>query len=96
MEIYLTDLETGDRIRFPMLPEEIKVQTANIFQSYTIMAIGDVKLPYGEELTGFNWSGILPGKAREYDPYIIEWQDPEEIKRIIETFRTEEKNCAFW
>ena len=37
-DIYLTDLETGDRIRFPMLPEEIIVQTENIFQNYSKFA----------------------------------------------------------
>jgi len=91
MDIFLTDLETGDRIRFPMLPEEIDVQTANIFQSYTIMAVGDIRLPYGEELTSFRWKGIFPGEARQYDPYIREWQSPHELIRLLETYRQREK-----
>ena len=68
MEIYLTDLETGDRMRFPMLPKSINVETGVIFQSYTILAVGDIKLPTGEELTGFSWEGILPGEARKNAP----------------------------
>jgi len=91
MDIYLTELENNDRIRFPMLPESISVQNANIFQSYRIMARGDVKLPFGQELTGFTWSGKFPGEARKNDPYVREWQSPHELLRLLETFRTEEK-----
>jgi len=91
MDIYLTDLNDGDRIRFPMMPEEIGVQVANIFQSYTIMAVGQVKIPYGEELTGFTWRGIFPGEMRRFAPFIREWQRPQELIRLLETFRTKGK-----
>jgi nucleoid-associated protein YgaU len=70
-----------------MLPEEIRVQTGPIFQSYTIMAIGDVKLPYGEKLTGFSWKGFLPGKVREDSPYVVEWRNPHEIQGLWSMFR---------
>lgn len=63
MDIFLTDLETGESMRFPMLPEEINVRTGGIFQSYTVLGTGDVKIPTGEELSGISWNGILPGKA---------------------------------
>ena len=91
MEIYLTDLETGDRMRFPMTPEKMNVQTGAIFQSYTILAIGDIDLPAGEELTGFSWSGTLPGEARENDPYIREWRNPQEIQQQWSVFRAKKK-----
>jgi hypothetical protein len=74
-----------------MLPEEIRVQTGPIFQSYTIMAIGNVKLPYGEELTGFSWQGILPGKVRENDPFVLEWRNPHEIQGIWSMYRARGK-----
>jgi hypothetical protein len=88
MDIYLTDLENNDRIRFPMLPEEISVQNDNIFQSYTLMALGTVKIPYGEEPTGFMWQGKLPGEARRYAPFVREWTNPHELVRLLEAFRT--------
>ena len=87
MDIYLTDLETGDMMRFPMLPEEIGVQTGPIFQNYTIMAIGQVSLPYGEELTGFSWRGMLPGRVRENEPYVQEWRNPQEIQSLWSLYR---------
>jgi hypothetical protein len=80
VDIYLTDLETGDRMRFPLLPEKINIQAGGIFQSYTVLMTGNIELPTGEELTGFHWKGILPGEARKYDPFISEWQNPQEIQ----------------
>ena len=91
MDIFLTDLETGERLRFPMLPQEIDMQIENIFQTYTIMAIGDVKLPNGEGLRAFSWEGRLPGSPRQNEPYVREWAEPQEIVRRIESFRGREK-----
>jgi nucleoid-associated protein YgaU len=91
MEIYLTDLETGDRMRFPILPEKINVHTGAIFQSYTILGVGDIELPAGEELTGFSWNSLLPGKARENDPYIKEWRNPQEIQVQWSVYRAKKK-----
>jgi nucleoid-associated protein YgaU len=91
MEIYLTDLETGDRFRFPMAPEKINVKTGQLFQAYTILAIGDVKIPSGEELTGFSWSGTLPGKVREKAPYVSEWRSPHDIQSQWSVYRAQKK-----
>lgn len=91
MEIYLTELETNDRMRLPMLPEAVDVQTSNIFQNYTIMAIGNIKLPYGEDLTGFTWNGIFPGEARRDAPYVAEWRNPQELLSLLNRWRHTEK-----
>ncbi|MDR1703943.1 MAG: LysM peptidoglycan-binding domain-containing protein [Clostridiales bacterium] len=91
MEIYLTDLETGDRMRFPMTPQSVNVKTGAIFQNYTVMAIGDIKLATGQELTGFQWEGMLPGEARKNEPYILEWRSPLEIQSQWSAFRAEKK-----
>ena len=91
MEIYLTDLETGDRLRFPMLPAKINANTGAIFQSYTILAVGAIEIPAGEELTGFSWTGMLPGKARENDPYVKEWRSPQEINVLWSIYRQQKK-----
>jgi len=91
MNIYLTDLETGNRLRFPMLPQKINVQAGAIFQSYTILGAGDVKLPFGEQLTGFSWDGILPGKARRKTPFVTQWKDPKSIQKLWNGYKTKKK-----
>ena len=87
MDIYLTELETNDRLRFPMLPQEISAQMSNEFYSYSIMQIGEIKMPSGSSLDGFSWSGILPGKARENAPFVREWRDPQAIYKWIERLK---------
>jgi len=99
IDIYLTDLETSDRLRFPMLPEEISVHNGVIFQTYTILGIGDIRLPAGGELTGISWEGILPGEKRQLAqhpyikewPYVTEWQSPQDIKKQLDVWRTGKK-----
>ena len=99
MDIYLTDIETNDRLRFPMLPEKINVQTGTIFQSYSILSVGDISLPTGEELTSISWDGILPGERRLITPhqyikewpYIAEWQYPDDIQKLLDGWRTARK-----
>ncbi|MFI3253524.1 MAG: LysM peptidoglycan-binding domain-containing protein [Eubacteriales bacterium] len=84
MDIYLTDLETGDRFRFPMLPERISVSLGNEFASYSILGIGTVKAPSGQSLDLISWEGIFPGEGRKDMPLIREWQNPQEAFRWIE------------
>jgi len=91
VEIYLTDLETGNRMRFPMLPREIEVQTGALFQNYTILGLGDIKLPTGQELRIFSWQGKLPGEAQQNDPYIKEWRSPLEIQSAWSIYRRDKK-----
>lgn len=88
MDIYLTNLTTGDRLRFPMLPTEISVRIANQFGNYTILGIGEVKLPSGSSLDTVSWNGILPGEKRKNDPYVFDWQDPKAIYRWIDGLKT--------
>lgn len=84
MDIYLTDLATGDRLRFPMLPEEISLSMGNQFASYSILGIGEVRAPSGQKLDTVSWDGLLPGEARKNMPYVKEWLDPQECFRWIE------------
>ena len=88
MDIYLTDLQSNNRLRFPMLPERIDLKTGSLFHSYTIIGIGDVKLPRGDELAAVSWNGTLPGEARKNDPYVLEWRPPKEIYLLLEEYRS--------
>jgi len=91
VNIFLTDLENNDRMRFPMLPKSIKVQTGTVFQSYSLMAIGGIKLPAGEDLRVFSWEGVLPGKLRQKESYVAEWRDPLEIQSLWSVYRVKKK-----
>ena len=64
MDIFVKDLETGEVTQFPMMPNAVKTEAATRFMSYDIMKTGEVVIPLGEDLTGFSWSGLLPGAAR--------------------------------
>ena len=87
MDIYLTNLKTNDRLRIPMLPEEISVKKANQFASYSIITIGDIQIPSGTSLDSFSWSATLPGKKRKNDPYVREWRKPNEIYKWISNLK---------
>lgn len=79
MDIYLTNLTTSDRLQFPMLPTEVSVKIAHQFATYSILRIGEVKIPSGTSADSFSWNGILPGAARKSDPYIRAWRDPKAV-----------------
>lgn len=89
MDIFLTNLSTNDRLRFPMLPTEISIQRANQFASYTILSIGEIRIPSGTSLDAFSWNGILPGKNRRSAPYIFDWQSPKAIYQWIEKLKAQ-------
>ena len=91
MDIYLTNLTNSDRLRFPMLPTEISIKIANQFANYTILSIGEVRLPSGTSLDSISWNGILPGQKRvgAGAPFIFDWQDPKAIYRWIEQLKTQ-------
>ncbi len=84
MDIYLTNLDTGDSFRFPMLPEEIHLSLGNQFASYSILGLGEVRAPSGVALDSVSWEGIFPGESRQDMPFIREWVTPQEAFRWIE------------
>lgn len=91
MDIYVTDLKTDSRFRFPMLPESISLTSGANFHAFQIIGVGDVKLPSGEQLTGVSWSGKLPGGNRKNDPYIKEWTDPKAVQSIFGNWQSQKE-----
>ena len=55
------------------------------------MNVGEHRIPLGEELTGFKWSGILPGEARKDAPYVQAWQKPSAIQSKFSIWRNRGK-----
>ncbi len=87
MDIYLTYLQTGDTLRFPMLPEKLNIKRGNEFASYTVLTWGDVKIPSGSSLDEVSWSGLLPGYLRKNDSYIKEWIPQLEVYKWLESMK---------
>lgn len=94
--ITLTEVDTGNRFTFPMNPEEINTTCGTRFQSYDIMNIGEIRIPLGENLSGFSWSGKLPGVIRypeylESHPYIFYRRNPIDVQSWWSKCRIEGK-----
>lgn len=62
MDIYLTP-SGGSRIQFPMLPEAITMGADAKFMTYSIISLGDVKLPRGQGTKEISWSGMFQGQC---------------------------------
>ncbi|MDR3149819.1 MAG: LysM peptidoglycan-binding domain-containing protein [Oscillospiraceae bacterium] len=91
MDIYLTDIETGAYIRFPMLPGEVKVSDGAEFYDYQLINIGNVKLPSGENLTQVSWNAMFPGAVRSNEPYIRQWTSPDNLIKQLNAHRAGKK-----
>ena len=91
LEVYIQELEGGYLLQLPMAPDRIQVQAATRFLSYDIMNSGPHQIPLGEELTGFRWSGILPGEGRKNAPYVQAWQEPAHIQGRFSIWRNRGK-----
>lgn len=76
MDIYITNLTTKQRLRLPMLPEEIKGKLGNQYTSYNVLQNGEVKIPSGTELDTYTWSSMFPGRRRRKEPYVKKWVSP--------------------
>lgn len=87
MMIYLTNIQSGDRITIPMNPEQIHVQSGTNFLSYAIINTGEIRIPSGETLRTINWSGKFPGMLRRRESYVNEWRDPKELISILNQWR---------
>lgn len=78
LEIIIKEVESGDALRIPMAPDEIDIETATRFISFSIMDQGEVKIPNGEELSTISWTSMLPGLNRAFAPYVnvLAWLPP--------------------
>ncbi len=77
--LHKTEDGNSDMMAFAMLPEEITIEAESSFQTYNIIDIGEIKVPRGEKLVGFSWSGMLPGESLRYNKNLIKthyWMPP--------------------
>ena len=83
MDIYITNLETKEDLRIPMLPTEVNGTIANKFATYNILKNGEVRIPRGTSLDTYTWSAYFPGKKRKNDPYIRGWTSPKKCDTFM-------------
>lgn len=91
--VYISNLETGERLVLAWTPEKVTVDTSGRFQSYNIIEEGEVKIPRGMNLTKVKWSGKLPGSSRVKYHFVSSavWQEP---KTIIQTLKRWQESRA--
>ena len=60
----------GAVTQFPMMPEKITLGAEAKFMTYSIISLGDIKIPRGQGIKEISWSGIFPGKARKNHSFV--------------------------
>ncbi len=74
-----------------VLPEKISIQKGAIFQTHSIMGLGDIQTPNGRELKGFSWEGVLPGRLRKGDVYVRHFRKPKEMLKLFDHYINKKK-----
>lgn len=87
VNIYLTEVEGGGDFAFPSLPEEVKVTYATKYQSYSIISLGDVKIPRGTEVDTITWNGTFYGKSRKNLKFLKKWVSPKTCISTLKQWR---------
>ena len=89
MDLYLTEKDTGWRLSWCLLPDKVKAKSTSNFISYNFISVGEVKIPGGQKLRQFSWSGTFPGHAMKNLPFIKQhlYHTPKEMINTIEKWR---------
>lgn len=93
MDIYLTP-DGGSQIRFPMMPEKLTIGADAKFMSYSIISLGDVKLPRGKGIEEVSWSGTFPGESRKGAPFIKAFIKPDSLIKNLRSYRDKGTKCT--
>lgn len=90
MDLYLTEKDTGWRLSWCLLPDKVKAKATSNFISYDFISIGETKIPSGQKLRTFSWSGTFPGAAMKKMPFVKAalYHTPKEMISTIEKWRT--------
>ncbi|MDO4305982.1 MAG: LysM peptidoglycan-binding domain-containing protein [Eubacteriales bacterium] len=92
MDAYITP-SGGARTQFPMMPEKISLGADAKFMTYSIISLGDVKIPRGKGIKEISWSGIFPGKPRKNNPLVAAWIAPDTLIKRMEQYRDNGTVC---
>lgn len=84
IDIYLTDKTKNQRLRFPITPDTVGIKTGALQTSFTVIKLGEVRIPRGSQLRSFSWTGVLPDKTMNGQPFVFDWQEPASIIKTLE------------
>lgn len=88
MDIYLRELKDKDSsFRFPALPEEVKVKNQTNYHSFSIIDVGDVKIPKGMRSGSISWSGTFFGSAFRNQSFMREFKKPKKCIKVLEKWQ---------
>lgn len=89
MDLYMTEKETGAKTALSLLPDKVKSKASANTVSYNFITVGEVKMPSGQKLRTFSWSGTFPGEKMKDMPFVKaqHWQSPKELINIMESWR---------
>ena len=80
MDIFLRPKDTDDEwFRFPLMPDSISISTAASVVTVTIINVGEIRVPRGNQLTSYAWQGTLPGEHMSDASFVFDWQPPQTI-----------------
>lgn len=77
VHIYLTEVEGGGDFEFPSLPEKVDVSHGTKYQSYSIINLGEIKIPKGNEVSSMKWAGKFYGSSKKKMTYLGTWMKPD-------------------
>lgn len=86
MDFYIID-PAGGQLRLPVNPEEVVCPGAKKFETVSIVNIGDIDFPNGDERSGVSFSSFFPA---EYDPSYCRYPDipdPNEAMAMLINWR---------
>ena len=88
MDIKLTP-NGGSPVYLDMLTETVKYTADGKFMTYSIIGVGDVKVPSGTVPDTISWNATFPGASRKKEPYVKKniWQSPQDYIKKITSWR---------
>lgn len=89
MDLYMTEKDTGTKYALSLLPDKVRAKASANVISYNFINVGEVKMPNGQKLRQFTWSGVFPGKSHYNLPFIKKqhWKAPKEMVNVMENWR---------
>ena len=75
----------GKVLTFPSLPEKIDVSTSTVERSYSIIGVGTIAFPHGNDPVEVSWDGMFFGEDRKALKKLVShaWIDPIELVKTL-------------
>ena len=87
-DIFLTDLEKKKKFQFPSLPEKVSLKTETSYASYTILDLGEVRIPNGNAPDQVSWDAAFYGEARKNMPlFVRKWIEPQTAIKTLKQWK---------